>query len=194
MILDFRLLLFIAPALILGFIAQIMVKVDVRQIKTNRARMSGYAAARQVLDGSGLYDVEIEQVPGRLSDHYDPRHKVLRLSSDVYHGRNMSAVGIAAHEAGHALQDAQHYAPLVVRNAAVPAANFGSSAGLLLAALGMFLGMQPLLLIGIVVFSGVVFFQVVNLPVEFNASNRAKRQLIDLGIIDQQQLPYVRRC
>jgi Zn-dependent membrane protease YugP len=191
--LDFHLLLFIAPALILGFIAQILVQSTFARSKQVGARMSGYAAARHVLDGSGLYDVEIEQIPGRLSDHYDPRHKVLRLSSDVYHGRNMSAVGIAAHEAGHALQDAKHYAPLVIRNAAVPAASFGSSAGLLLAALGLFLRMEPLLLIGIVVFAGVVFFQVVNLPVEFNASTRAKRQLVDLGIIDQKQLPYVRK-
>ncbi len=190
---DFHLLLFIAPALILGFIAQILVQSTYSRSKQVGARMSGYAAARHVLDGSGLYDVEIEQIPGHLSDHYDPRHKVLRLSPDVYHGRNMSAVGIAAHEAGHALQDAKRYAPLVIRNAAVPAANFGSSAGILLAALGMFLRMEPLLLIGIVVFAGVVFFQVVNLPVEFNASTRAKRQLVDLGIIDQEELPYVRK-
>lgn len=105
----------------------------------------------------------------------------------------MSAVGIAAHEAGHALQDAKRYAPLVIRNAAVPAANFGSSAGIFLAALGLFLRMEPLLLIGIVVFAGVVFFQLVNLPVEFNASTRAKRQLVDLGIIDQKELPFVRK-
>ncbi len=193
MYLDFRLLLFIAPAMILGFLAQIMVKSAFARSRQIAARMSGYAAARQVLDGSGLYDVGIEQIPGYLSDHYDPRHKVLRLSTDVYHGRNMSAVGIAAHEAGHALQDAGHYAPLVVRNAAVPAANFGSSAGILLAALGVFLRMQPLLVIGILVFSGVVFFQVVNLPVEFNASNRAKHQLVQLGIIDPPQLPYVKK-
>ena len=105
----------------------------------------------------------------------------------------MSAVGVAAHEAGHALQDAKHYAPLMIRNAAVPAASFGSNAGILLAALGVFLSLQPLLLIGIAVFAGVVFFQVVNLPVEFNASTRAKRELVDLGIIDQQELPAVRK-
>jgi Zn-dependent membrane protease YugP len=192
-LLDFRLLLFIAPALILGFLAQMMVRSTFARSSQVAARMSGYAAARHVLDGSGLYDVQIEQIPGHLSDHYDPHHKVLRLSSEVYHGRNMSAVGVAAHEAGHALQDAKHYAPLMIRNAAVPAASFGSNAGILLAALGVFLGMQPLLLIGIAVFAGVVFFQVVNLPVEFNASTRAKRELVDLGIINQQELPYVRK-
>ncbi len=190
---DFQLLLFIAPALLLGLIAQFLVKTTFARSAHVPARMSGYAAARHVLDGSGLYDVQIEQVPGHLSDHYDPHHKVLRLSTDVYHGRNMAAVGVAAHEAGHALQHARRYAPLAVRNAAVPAASFGSNAGVLLAGMGLILRVEPLLLIGIVVFAGVVFFQLVNLPVEFNASTRAKRQLVDLGIVDRHELPNVRR-
>jgi Zn-dependent membrane protease YugP len=113
---------------------------------------------------------------------------VLRLSNDVYHGRSLASVGIAAHEAGHAIQDAVGYLPLVVRNFAVPAASFGSSAGLLLAFLGLAMNFSWLLLAGIVLFSGVVFFQLVNLPVEFNASRRAKSLLVDLGLVGPHEM------
>jgi Zn-dependent membrane protease YugP len=137
--------------------------------------------------------VEIEDVPGHLSDHYDPRHKVLRLSHDVANSRSLAAVGIAAHEAGHAIQDALNYAPLVVRNAAVPAANFGSGVSFILLILGFILSFPPLLWLGIGAFSCVVFFQVVNLPVEFNASTRAKQQLVGLGIVDAEEMTYVNK-
>ena len=137
--------------------------------------------------------VAIEQVPGFLSDHYDPRHKVLRLSPDVYQRRSLAAVGIAAHEAGHAIQDAQNYAPLVVRNAAVPVAGIGSNAGIWMFILGMIMQMNFLVLAGIGLFAAVVFFQVVNLPVEFNASARAKQQLVALGIVDEERMKYVNK-
>jgi len=191
MIFDFHLLLFIAPALLLGIIAQVMIKSAYASSQRIPAGMSGFAAARRLLDSAGLQNVGIEQTPGHLSDHYDPRSKVLRLSGDVYHGRSMASVGVAAHEAGHAIQDARGYAPLVIRNAAVPAANFGSSAGMILLILGVFF--TPLLLFGIILFSAVVFFQVVNLPVEFNASSRAKRQLADLGIVHPRDMRHVSR-
>lgn len=190
---DLGLLLFLAPAMILAVVAQMMVRSAYARASQVPARLSGYAAARRMLDASGLHNVDIEQIPGTLSDHYDPRHKVLRLSDEVFHGRSMAAVGIAAHEAGHALQDAHQYAPLVIRNVAVPAASFGSSAGVLLCILGAALLLQPLLLLGIVLFSGVVFFQLINLPVEFNASARAKRQLVELGMIGQDELPWVKK-
>ena len=193
MIWDFRLLIFIAPALLLGLIAQMMVRSAYSKGSEVAAKMSGFAAARRVLDSAGLHEVGIEQVPGHLSDHYDPRAKVLRLSGDVYHGRSMASVGIAAHEAGHAIQDAQRYMPLVVRNAAVPAASFGSNAGIILLMLGVIFNLGPLLLFGIILFSAVVFFQLVNLPVEFDASSRAKRQLVDLGIVRDQEMQYVNR-
>src|SRR5690606_33222887 len=138
------------------------------------ARMPGAEAARRMLDSAGLRDVAIEQIPGQLSDHYDPRAKVLRLSPEVYSGRSMAAVGVACHEAGHAMQDADGYAPLVIRNAAVPVANFGSGAGLWMLLGGMLLNFEPLIWVGILAFGATVFFQVVNLPVEFNASSRAK--------------------
>lgn len=193
MFFDFHYLMWVAPAMLLAFWAQMRVKSAYHAAKQEPAPLSGAAAARYILDSAGLRDVQIEQVPGELTDHYDPRAKVLRLSSDVYQGRNVAAVGIAAHEAGHAIQDLQQYAPLVIRNIAVPAANFGSSTALTLFFFGMISNFQPLLLAGIVLFSAVVFFQVVNLPVEFNASTRAKQQLVSLGIINDQQLVQVRK-
>jgi Zn-dependent membrane protease YugP len=190
---DLGLLLFTAPALILSFVAQWLVSSAYARGQQMAARVSGFAAARQILDAAGLYNVAVEAVPGHLSDHYDPRDKVLRLSTEVYHGRTLAAVGIAAHEAGHALQDAHGYLPLIIRNIAVPAAGFGSHAGLILMMLGLLFSAQWLLLAGIVLFSCVVFFQVVNLPVEFNASSRAKQLLVQLGIVDAYEMAPVKK-
>lgn len=188
---DFKYLLFIAPALLLAFWAQSKVRSTYAAAQRIPAQLSGAAAARLILDSAGLQDVGIEQVPGHLSDHYDPRHHVLRLSPEVYRSRSMAAVGIAAHEAGHAIQHGQQYAPLVIRNAAVPIASFGSGFSFVLLIAGAILQFQPLLLAGIALFGGVVFFQLINLPVEFNASTRAKQQLVSLGVIDQQGLQTV---
>jgi len=185
------LLVFTLPAILLGFLAQWMVSSAYARGKEAVSNYSGFAAARRILDAAGLTNVAIEPIPGQLSDHYDPRDKVLRLSQDVYHGRTLASVGIAAHEAGHAVQDAVGYLPLIVRNFAVPAANFGSSAGMILMLLGAMLNFTPLLLIGIVVFSAVVFFQVVNLPVEFNASSRAKALLVEQGIVHPSEMSTV---
>ena len=187
------LLLTILPALILGAWAQYRVRSTFADATRMPAQLSGAAAARHILDSAGLHQVGIEPTPGRLTDHYDPQSRVLRLSDQVYQGRTLAAVGIAAHEAGHAIQDARAYAPLVIRNAAVPAAGFGSGAGILLLVLGAILQFQPLILLGIGLFACVVFFQVVNLPVEFNASTRAKAQLVNLGIVSQQELVYVNK-
>lgn len=183
---------FVAPALLLALWAQFRVKSAYARAQQMPAPLSGAAAARHVLDSAGLTDVEIEMVPGELTDHYDPRSKVLRLSQGVYQSRSLAAVGIAAHEAGHALQDAHGYAPLTIRNAAVPVANFGSGIGVLMVIFGIGMALAPLAVAGLALFAGVVFFQLVNLPVEFNASNRAKEQLVSLGIIDREGLVYVR--
>jgi Zn-dependent membrane protease YugP len=185
--------LWIAPALLLAFWAQMRVKATYAQAQQMPAPLSGAAAARHILDSAGLQNVEIEQIPGHLTDHYDSRAKVLRLSPEVYQSRSLAAVGIAAHESGHALQDAHSYAPLVVRNAAVPAANFGSGISMTLIILGFFMQAQPLIWAGIALFACFVFFQVVNLPVEFNASARAKAQLVDLGIVPPDQMVYVNK-
>lgn len=193
MIFGMKYLLFILPGLLLALWAHFRVRSTYAQAQQIGTRISGASAARQILDSAGLSQVAIEQVPGHLSDHYDPRDKVLRLSPDVYSSNSLAAVGIAAHEAGHALQDARNYAPLVIRNAVVPIAGFGSGAGVWMCILGAMFHWQPLLLAGIVVFSGVVFFQLVNLPVEFNASARAKLQLVELGIVPHNEMFYVNK-
>jgi hypothetical protein len=194
MVFDPMYFLFIAPAVLLGLWAQMRISMTYSRAQQMTAPLSGVAAARHILDSAGLGNVQIEQIPGRLSDHYDPRDKVLRLSLEVYQSRTLAAVGIAAHEAGHAIQDAHAYAPLLLRNAAVPAAGFGSNAGILLIILGAALNMNAVLIwLGIGLFACVVVFQVVNLPVEFNASARAKAQLVQLGIINQDELVYVKK-
>ena len=188
---DPMLMLFIAPAFILSIIAQLWIRSAYGSAQQQPAGMSGAAAARQILDQAGLHNVEIEQVGGVLSDHYDPAQKVLRLSPDVYHGRSLAAVGIAAHEAGHAIQDGVRYAPLVLRNLAVPLAGFGGNVGAMMMVLGMAMANRWLLTIGVVTFGGVVLFQLINLPVEFDASWRAKALLQRMGIVPRQSMGYV---
>jgi Zn-dependent membrane protease YugP len=188
---------FIAPAVLLSLWAQWRIHATYAQAQQMQAPLSGAAAARHILDSAGLNGVNIEPVPGHLSDHYDPRDKVLRLSSAVFNDRSLAAVGIAAHEAGHAIQDATHYAPLVIRNAAVPLAGFGSSFGIGMLVIGALLSVQGfafghlLVWAGILLFGAAVFFQVINLPVEFDASARAKRQLVEYGIVPQDEMRYV---
>lgn len=188
---DFTYLLFLAPALILAMWAQARVKSAFHSGQQVPARLSGAAAARHILDQSGLNDIEIEEIGGTLSDHYDPRGKVLRLSSAVYSGYNAAAVGIAAHESGHAIQDATSYAPLVIRNAAVPIANVGGKFSGILLVVGLILVFMQvwfgtaIFLIGIAGYSAVLFFQLINLPVEFDASRRAKVLVEQLGMVDQ---------
>ena len=182
----------LAPALLLGLWAQMRVKSAFARAEQQPAPMSGAAAARYVLDSAGLQNVAIEPVEGVMTDHYDPRAKVLRLSPAVYQGRTMAAVGVAAHEAGHALQDATGYTLLVIRNAMVPLANFGGGISMTLIMLGFLLSVTALVKIGIIAFSAAVFFQLVNLPVEFNASNRAKAQLDALGVVPRHEQQHVR--
>lgn len=196
---DFAYLLFVAPALLLALWAQWRVKATYHEAQKVDARLSGAAAARHILDQAGCYDVGVEMTHGFLSDHYDPSHRVLRLSPEVYQSRSAAAVGIAAHEAGHALQHAHNYAPLVIRNAAVPIAQFGSGFAVILFMIGLFLAYAQspfgmvLAIIGLVGFGGVLAFQVVNLPVEFNASTRAKLILDEYGIVDASGATAVRR-
>jgi uncharacterized protein len=192
MIFDPMYFLWISPAIIMMMWAQFRIRSAYARGMEVPAQLTGAAAAQHILDSEGLDGVGIEMTEGVMSDHYDPTHKVLRLSREVYSSRTATAVGIAAHEAGHALQDARNYAPLAIRALAVPAAQFGSGFGVLLLTLGFILSSQPLLLIGIILFSGVVIFQLVNLPVEFDASNRAKAVLTQLGIVDADGAGAVR--
>ena len=181
----------IAPAMLLAMWAQWRVRSSFEAASRQPAALSGAAAARHILDSAGVTDVAVERVPGHLTDHYDPQAKVLRLSQGVYDSRSLAAVGIAAHEAGHALQDAKAYALMGIRNAAVGVANFGSGVGLFVFMVGLGLALQPIAWLGILLFAGTVFFQLVNLPVEIDASNRAKAELVQLGIVPAADMPAV---
>ncbi|MCM3215552.1 zinc metallopeptidase [Niallia taxi] len=147
------------------------------------SNMTGREVARRILDSNGLYDVSIEETRGVLSDHYDPRSKVVRLSTNNYHGHSVAACAIAAHEVGHAIQDQQEYAFLRFRHALVPVANIGSNFSWILILIGMLLGASNFVLLGIIFMAAAVLFQFVTLPVEFNASNRAMDEVVALGII-----------
>ena len=155
-------------------------------------RMTGAQMARQILDGNGCENVRIERISGKLTDHYDPENGVLRLSSEVYGSDSVAALGVAAHEAGHAIQDAQDYAPLRIRSTMVPIANIGSGASIPLFMLGLILSWEPLVKIGIFCFALAVLFYVVTLPVEFNASRRAIRVIDDTGMLSGEELPGAR--
>lgn len=179
----------LAPALILSGIASLKVKSAFKrgsQIGTQRG-WTGAQIAQAILDREGIQDVGIEPTQGHLSDHYDPRHKVLRLSPDVYHGRSVSSAGVAAHEVGHAIQHARGYTPLELRNLIVPAAGFGSNFSWILLMAGVILQMSSLIMVGVVMFAAVVLFQLVNLPVEFNASSRARQTLLANGLVTESE-------
>jgi Zn-dependent membrane protease YugP len=190
---DPRFYLFISPALLLMAWAQWRVKSTYGRAMQMPAPLSGAAAARYILDQAGLHDVPIEPTQGELSDHYDPSDRTVHLSAEVFHSRSIAAVGIAAHEVGHAIQHANGYLPLVLRNIAVPAARFGPMLFIVLVLLGAFLGRPEFILLGLVAYSGIVVFQVINLPVEFDASNRAKRVLSELNIVDAEGAAAVRQ-
>lgn len=186
---DYYYIILVVPALILSVIAQIGVKGTYKRYSgiLNSRGLTGAAAAQKVLAFYGIYNVRIEQVSGKLTDHYDPRANVIRLSSGVYSGSSIAAVGVACHEAGHAAQHAQNYVPIKIRNAILPVANIGSSAGIYLAIIGYFLGFSILVNIGIVLFAFVVLFQLVTLPIEFNASSRAIKVIDETGLLDVEE-------
>ena len=194
MMFDPMYLVFVAPALLLAFIAQAMVSSRFAAASRVFASMTGAQAARRILDSAGLYSVGIEQIGGRLTDHYDPSSKVLRLSPEVYGNYSAASVGIAAHEAGHAIQDAVRYKPMILRSLAVPLASFGSNTAFILFFIGLFVQtLHFLAWIGVVLFSFVVVFQIITLPVEFNASTRAKQQLSALGIVSDEQAYHIKK-
>lgn len=178
-------LIYLALILIIPIWAQMRVKGAYNKYSKVpvSSGMTGAQVARKILDDNGLYDVQIEEVQGVLSDHYDPRKKVVRLSTDNYHGHSMAAAAVAAHEVGHAIQDAEEYGFLKFRTALVPLASFGSNSAFFIILAGLILGWMDLLLLGIIFMSFAVLFQLVTLPVEFNASSRAMDQLVMTGII-----------
>lgn len=178
-------LLFALPGLILGLWARSRVKGSFdkySKVRTSRG-VTGAQVARMLLDSQGLQNVQIEESKGMLSDHYDPRKKVLRLSPEVYQTPSVAAAGVAAHEMGHALQDASGYFPLRIRSAIVPAAQFGSSLAPWLFIIGFLFQFTTLAWLGLIMFGAAVIFTLVTLPVEFDASRRAKRLLAGNGIL-----------
>ncbi|MFS0786782.1 zinc metallopeptidase [Shouchella sp. 1P09AA] len=183
-------LIYLALLLIIPMIAQGKVKSAYNKYSQirNSSGMTGAEVARKILNDNGLNDVTIEETKGELSDHYDPKAKTVRLSTDNYHKPSVAAAAIAAHEVGHAIQDAEEYAFLKFRSALVPAAQIGTSLGQWLIMIGLLItffgSFSPVILLaGIVMFSAAVLFQVVTLPVEFNASNQAMAQMVSSGII-----------
>lgn len=173
------------PAILLAVYAQMKVRGTFARYLNVPAQSgrTGAQVARDLLDSSGLQDVTIDVVPGRLTDHYDPRHRILRLSADVFHGRSLAAIGVAAHETGHAVQHGRAYFPLSIRNGLFPVANIGSRLAFPLFILGFFMQSPMLIDIGIILFAFAVGFQVITLPVEFNASSRALAMLEGRGIL-----------
>ena len=183
------------PAIILAMYAQSKVKSTYEKY-VRIASQKGYTgaeAARAILDRNGLTDVRIEHIRGTLSDHYDPRTRVLRLSDMVYRGNSISSSAIAAHEVGHAIQHARDYAPLRFRNAIVPVVNFASNLSWLFILAGLFLSFTGLIDIGIILFTGSVVFQIVTLPVEFNASSRALDELESVGVLTREGIPHSKK-
>lgn len=179
-------MIFLIPAIIISAFAQFRIKAAFSKYsKVNSANgYTGAQVARMLLDGAGLFDIPVEIVEGKLTDHYDPRSRVMRLSSEVYNGTSVASIGVAAHETGHAMQDKENYAPLRLRNSIVPAVNFSSNASWVLFLMGIILSIPSLINIGIVLFSAVVVFQLITLPVEFNASSRA------LNILEYKSILY----
>ncbi|MGD2207725.1 MAG: zinc metallopeptidase, partial [Anaerolineae bacterium] len=194
MLWDPRYFIFALPALLLAFYAQLRVKSAYNRYsrKQNGRGLSGYEAARILLRSAGLDHIRVDEVPGRLSDHYDPRKKELRLSQGVARSRSVAALGIVAHEVGHAVQDAANYAPLRVRSGLVPAVQLGSWLGPIIFFVGMLLsgatGSTTIAWIGVFLFAGTAVFALVTLPVEFNASNRAIQLLRSYQLADGREL------
>jgi hypothetical protein len=183
-------------AAVISLIAQLLVNSRFSKYSNvaSRSGMTGAQAAEMILRSQGIYDVSIQRVSGKLTDHYNPKDKTLNLSDSVYGSRSVAAIGVAAHECGHAIQHARGYAPLSIRSSLVPVANIGSKLSWLFIILGILFSMnQTLLYIGIIMFSAAVLFQIVTLPVEFNASARALRLLSDTGILYRDEVSQTRK-
>lgn len=188
--------LLVIPAIIFALIAQIKVKTTFNRYSSEH-NQHGYTAkevARQILDDNGLQNISIEYISGELTDHYDPSANVIRLSESVYSSTSVAAIGVAAHEVGHAIQHAKGYAPIKVRQAIIPITRIGSSLAVPLVLVGMlFAALDWLIPVGIFLYTGVVFFQAVTLPVEFNASNRALKTLDENLILYKDEVKMAKK-
>jgi Zn-dependent membrane protease YugP len=180
---------FLAPALSLMLYAQWRVRSVIGKYGEipNRLGLTGAQVARAILDRNGLFDVPVELTPGELTDHYDPLRRVVRLSEPVFYGRSVAALGVAAHETGHAIQHKIGYVPLQLRTAIVPAVNIGTNIGWILMLLGIVIGISGLAWVGVILFSLGTLFALLTLPVEFDASRRALALLTTMGIVDRTE-------
>jgi len=185
----------VIPAIIIAGIAQIKVKTTFSKYSTVMSAGGRTAAevARMILDRNGLYEVDIESVKGELTDHYDPRSNTVRLSESVYGSRSVAAIGVAAHEVGHAIQHAESYAPIKIRTAIIPITNFGAGISPLFILLGFALGIYPLAIFGVILYSLMAVFQLVTLPVEFNASARALKTLDRDAILTRDEVKSAKK-
>lgn len=190
MFFDYWYIILVIPAMILAGWAQYKVKSTYSKYSKvlNARGITGAYAAQAVLNHYGITDVRIEQTSGKLTDHYDPKAKVIRLSDGVYNATSIAAVGIACHEAGHAAQHAQDYVPIKIRTALVPVCNIGSTIGIPLALIGLLIGFEPLITIGLVLYGAIFAFQLVTLPVEFNASRRAIKVIDDTHLLYEDEV------
>ena len=181
------LFVFIGFVITLG--AQISVNSNYSKYKrvNNNRGISGKDAARKILDDNGLNNIDIVETRGNLTDHYDPSRKIIRLSTDIYNGTSIASVAVAAHECGHAIQDKEGYKPLKIRSSIVPVVNLCNRLGYFVIFLGLILGYFNLAIFGLILMSAILIFQLVTLPVEFNASNRAKKQIDKLNIIEKEE-------
>ena len=192
---DIYYLVLILPAMLLGLWAQARVNSTFNRYSHVRCRQgyTGSQIARRILDANGLTDVRIEGIRGNLTDHYDPTARVVRQSDSVYDSPSIAAIGVAAHEVGHAIQHANSYAPLTIRNAIIPVTNIGSKLSIPLILLGVVMSFQPLVTVGIVAFSLMAVFQLITLPVEFNASSRALATLNGEHYLDEEEVYGARK-
>ncbi len=183
------------PCLVIMLIAQAKVKGNFSKYSKirNSRGLTGAQAAEQLLHNAGIYDVQILPVAGNLTDHYDPRNKTISLSQDVYGSDSIAAVGVACHEAGHAVQHATGYAPLTLRNSIIPLCNYGPMIGVVLMLIGYLLNFMGLTWLGILLFSFTFIFQFITLPVEFNASRRALETIRSCNLLSEQELPGARK-
>lgn len=172
--------------LVITLIAQLKIKINYSKYKKviSKSHKTGYEVAREILDKHGLNNIRVESVPGNLTDHYDPRNKVVRLSYDIYEGESIASVSVAAHECGHAIQDQVGYKPMKIRTSLVPIVNFSTGVGYVVIIFSLAAGALNLAIFGLILLSSMLLFQLVTLPVEFDASRRGKKELSELNILD----------
>ena len=175
---------------IITLVAQIYLTSSYNKYKCQdvKSKKTGAETAREILDNNGLRNIEIKEVKGNLTDHYDPRKKVVNLSSDIYHGTTIASVSVAAHECGHAIQDKENYIFLKFRNSIVPFVNFSSKIGYIVIIIGLLFSLKKVAIIGLIMLLAMLLFQLITLPVEFNSSKRAKKLLVELKIINDYEL------